>query len=64
MLCIQNATQDGILTEWMESEGVFGVWLGLHDAESEGEFEWVDGCDSDYVGWGDGQVSEGSVAVA
>jgi hypothetical protein len=33
-------------------------WLGLTDAEYEGEFEWVDGSYADYTNWGGGEPND------
>ncbi len=39
-------------------------WIGLNDAESEGEFRWVSGQALGFTAWGDGQPSDADYAAS
>lgn len=49
MLCVENAEQNAQIQS-KAGEDV-GVWLGYDDRSVDGQWEWFDGCDSNYTRW-------------
>lgn len=41
---------------------VWATWLGLTDAEREGQYKWADGVKTDYMAWGSKQPSNSNEA--
>ena len=59
MLCVENYATEEAIWNWMEDHGTGGeAWLGYHDVHDEGEWEWVDGCDSSFTNWNDGEPND------
>ncbi|XP_030851490.1 echinoidin [Strongylocentrotus purpuratus] len=38
-------------TSRKKDDTIGGLWLGIHDLTTEGEFKWSDGSDIDYTAW-------------
>ena len=53
---ITNSNEDALLDS-IVSVPPHPIWIGYNDIETEGEFRWVDGTNSNYTNWGSGQLN-------
>ena len=69
-LCSNSGLHLPIITSQAENDALYaliqddsidrGVWLGLSDADDEGEWYWVDGTSLDYENWNGGEPNGGT----
>ena len=57
LTAIDSAAENTFIRDQMQSAGYNweSVWIGFNDEDSEGNFKWVNGSNSNYVNWSNGQ---------
>ena len=58
LVTINDAAEDAWVRETFANESQVGLWTGLNDEESEGEFVWSSGQPVSYTNWSGGQPDD------